>query len=40
MLMLRLAQHEAFNGYILIRNLTLSLSKGGASASFLPLSAP
>lgn len=38
--MLRRAQHEVFNGNILIRNLTLSLSKGGVSASFLPLSAP
>ena len=38
--MLRRAQQEVLNGYIPIRNLTLSLSKGGASASFLPLSAP
>ena len=38
--MLRRAEHEVFNAYILIRNLTLSLSKGGAHASHLLLLAP
>lgn len=38
--MLRRAQHEVFNAYIPIINLTLSLSKGGAPASLLLLLAP